>query len=240
MKRINLYILSVLILTLFSCNSKDQTIQFEGKLSNCSNSKIYLYKVSPEGESLIDSSEIKNGAFSLKDEVNEDQIQISNPSFYKLYFTEINYIFTIASVGEKLHFEARADSLVKTYKVTGGKDALLMHQLDMQLKLFIDSVETLYQAYEQNQYNDSLKLGIESEYNNLVSNHQAFLNSFIQKNKGSLTTLTAFYQSFNRRIFIPEEENISLLKDILKNIKLKYPKNENILFIESRIEKYSK
>lgn len=226
-------------MTLFSCTSKDRTIHIEGKLSHCSFSKIYLYKVSPDGESMIDSSVIKNGVFSLKDKVNKDQIQRTSPSFYKLYFSETNLILTIASIGEKLHFEARADSLVKTYKVTGGKEALLVHELDMQLKCFIDSVETLYFLYEQNRYNDSLKIGIETEYNQLVSNHKTFLKSFIQKNKGSLATLTAFYQSFNRRIFLPEEENISLLKEILMQIKMKYPKNENILFIESRIENYS-
>lgn len=240
MRKSCLFIVSVIILTLFSCNSNDQSVRFEGNLSHCPYSKIYLYKVSPEGDFLIDSSEIKNGMFTLKDKVNKDDISIRYPGFYKIFFSETNHLLTIANKGEKLHFIAQADSLVKTYSVTGGKDALLMYQLDRHLKQFIDSVETLYQTYEQNQYNDSLKSVIELKYNQLVSNHQIYLFNFIQKNKGSLSTLSAFYQSFNRRIFIPEEENIALLQNILSEIKKRYPMNENIPFIEKRIEMYSK
>lgn len=240
MKRFTLILISLAILTLFSCKSNDKNIHIEGKLSQCSYSRIYLYKVSPDGETIVDSSEIRNGIFSLKDKLNKDQIQRTSPGFYKLYISETNHILTIASKGETIHIEAKADSLVKTYQVTGGKEAFLVHELDMQLKSFIDSVETLYFSYEQNKYNDTVKLAIESEYNRLVANHQAFLIHFIQKNKGTLATLNAFYQSFNRRIFLPEQDNISLLNEILLNIKVKYPQNENIPFIESRIDQYSK
>lgn len=239
MKKLYLIFILFLILGLQSCVSKKQKINFNGELSHCKYSKIYLYKVTPTGTFVIDSSEIIQGKFSLTDNMDQYSDPNNYPCFYKVFLTQKNHILTIASMGESLHFKANADSLVKTYHVSGGHDAQLLNQLDIRLKMFVDSVETLYDSYETNQYNDSVKVMIETKYNKLVENHQKYLLDFIHTNKESLVTLTAFYQTFNRRIFFPEKENIPLLTEMYLSLKVKYPKNDNISYIKSRIEKYS-
>lgn len=237
MKKRSIIFLFISFFIFHSCN-KRETIYFKGELTNCTYSKIYLYKVTPNGTFVIDSSEIRNNLFTLKDDLKQYSQVNNDPCFYKIFISQKNHILTIASMGETLHFTAKADSLVKTYKVTGSKDAQLLNQLDQQLKLFIDSVETLYSSYEQNIYNDSAKENIEKEYNILVRNHENFLLDFIHKNNRSLVTLIAFYQSYNRRIFFPEKEHILLLKEIYSSLQKEYPQNENVSYIKSRIDHY--
>lgn len=237
MKKGTIIFLFISALIFQSCN-KNETINFNGELSHCTYSKIYLYKVTPNGTFVIDSSEITNNKFSLKDDLKHYSQVNNDPCFYKIFISQKNHILTIASVGETLHFTAQADSLVKTYQVRGSKDAQLLHQLDQQLKLFIDSVETLYSFYEKNMYNDSVKVNIEKGYNILVRNHENFLLDFIHKNNRSLVILIAFYQSYNRRIFFPEKENIPLLKEIYSSLQKEYPQNENVSYIKSRIDYY--
>lgn len=180
MKKLYLIFILFLILGLQSCVSKKQKINFNGELSHCKYSKIYLYKVTPTGTFVIDSSEIIQGKFSLTDNMDQYSDPNNYPCFYKVFLTQKNHILTIASMGESLHFKANADSLVKTYHVSGGHDAQLLNQLDIRLKMFVDSVETLYDSYETNQYNDSVKVMIETKYNKLVENHQnTYLISFM-------------------------------------------------------------
>jgi hypothetical protein len=234
--KIKIILTLLLILSLFGCNSNKKQVVFSGKIQNAPSSTIFLYQVLPDGENLLDSSPIKNGQFELIGNLDLKKDNSNSPCFYKIALSNYNYILTVASPREKLNFIIDSTILVKSYSVTGGVDAMLINQLDNQLKLFVDSVEILDQTYKNNQYNDSVKKEIETIYLRYVSNQKNFLINFIHKNPKSLTTLTAFYQKFNRRAFLPEKENISLLNEIVTNLESKYPENKDISFIKNRIQ----
>ena len=239
MKKTFIILFGTLLLFLVSCNSSKTRIVFTGELEENIESTISLYKVTPDGSILIDSAPIEKGKFKLRDRKIKKGDLKNFPAFYKISLANDNLILTVASPGEKIHIKANAKSLVKTYTVSGGKDAVLMHQLDYQLKLFVDSTEALQKIYEVNQYDDAVKTIIEAKYDNYIANHQQFLLNFIENNPTSLTTLTAFYQKFNRRIFIPENENLSLLMTIGNRLASQYPENENIVFVKERIKSLS-
>lgn len=233
MKNNNALSFIFLLFVFISCQSNQNKVDFSGHIITNTESEISLYQVFPNNEVLIDSSPIKNGRFRLTGEINSEG---RDPSFYKLVLSKTNFILTIASPGEKLVFNIDSAIMVKSYTVKGGKDADLMQQLNHQLKLFGDSVLALEQIYFKNQYNDSVKSGIESTYMDYINNHKVFLSQFIEKNPHSLSTLTAFYQKYGRRTFFPEKENISLLRTIISSLESKYPNNKNVIYIKNRIE----
>jgi hypothetical protein len=239
LRKLKLFLIGFCILLISSCSQKQEKIEFSGELTHAKQEKIYLYKVTPEGSYIVDSTLLENGKFSLTDHINKQYEKKDYPSYYKIFISKTNHILTIAHIGEHLHFKANADSLVKTYSVTGGQDAQLIYQLDMKLKSFIDSVDKLTLIYSSNQYNDSVKVNIETLYKQYILNHQNFLKDFIHKNGSSIATLNAFYQKFNRLTFLPEKENIDLLQVMYNGLKEKYPVNTNVLYINSRIENYS-
>lgn len=239
MKRSIFFVFTILVFFLVGCNSDKTRVQFTGELEENIESTISLYKVTPDGSILIDSAPIEKGKFKLRERKIKKEDLKNYPAFYKISLANENLILTVASPGEKIHIKANAKSLVKTYTVTGGKDAVLMHQLDYQLKLFVDSTEALQKIYEVNQYDDAVKTIIEAKYDTYIADQQQFLLNFIEKNPTSLTTLTAFYQKFNRRVFLPENENLPLLITIGNRLESQYPENENIIFVKERIKTLS-
>jgi hypothetical protein len=236
MKHPVLFLLVTILLFLVSCTGDSKKIVFSGDLEENIESTISLYYVTPNGEIIVDSSPIKEGKFKLEtDRISNNEFS-DYPAFFKISLANNNHILTVASPGEKIHIKANAKSLVKTYTVAGGADAVLMFQLDHQLKLFVDSTDALQKIYERNQYDDSVKAVIELKYASYIKNHERFLMQFIEKNPTSVTTLTAFYQKFNRRIFIPENENLPLLKQIQFRLEARYPQNPNVIYVKERIQ----
>ena len=232
MKRISIVVL-LLISLLSSCTRQDEKIIFEGEIANHKQGKIYLSHVSPDETIVIDSAAIRDGKFKI---VLKNRENIKEPAYYTLSIGSENNIRTIARGGEHLIISADATSLVKTYTIQGGEDAVLIQELDQQLKQFIDTVEMLVTFHQANITDDSARMYVESVYLNLVDKHTDYLKSFIEKNKHSLSSLTAFYQNYGRKYFFEEQENLTLLKEICTALQKHYPDNENTQYIARRIE----
>jgi len=212
----NTLICFFLLILLFSCRQDSKEIIIKGTLSNSIEKQIYLYKVTPDELILIDSSEIEKGAFvfEVSGSDKSEKETLKEPAFYRLMLNPDNAFTTLARSGEKIEIKADATNLVKTYTVSGGKDAILLWKLDQALKNVIDTTDFLYSIYEANIENDSVRVQIEKEYNKLILNHTGYLKKFIADNPSSLATLIAFYQVYNKRKFLNESENLDLLKNI--------------------------
>lgn len=222
------------LLLIISCRPNQEKIRVEGRLSHAGNEKLYLSEITPYDIICIDSVFLQNGnfAFTVK---NKRQKPIPDVAFYRISLTPYNHINTIIHKGEKLYIEADSRSMVKNYSVSGGKDSGLMHELDETLKQFIDTVDILYAIYAGYIENDSARMEIENTYNRLLEKHEGYLKQFISRNPSSLASVTAFYQTYNKRRFIDEKENLELLKHICSSLKNKYPHNENVSYLEKRI-----
>jgi hypothetical protein len=233
----NLFLLLILLLS--ACQQRKADIVLSGTLENSFENYIYLSQITPEGIILVDSAAIKDGKFTFSLSVEDEQIssKYSFPIFYQIWLTPENGFTTLAKRGDHLSFSADAAHLVNTYSVVDGtEDAYLMYQLDAQLRVFVETVEKLMKVYNAHQYDDSVKIGIESNYLAAVEQHKKFLYTFIQENKRSLASITAFYQKFNRRIFLPESENLSLLDSLYQSLNTIYPESEDVKFIGKRLE----
>lgn len=238
MKIVRLFLILLCIGTLASCN-RNNTITFKGTLRNESPKYIYLSKVTVDGVILLDSAEVRKGKFALHVKAQNDKERelLNEPAFYRISFNPDNAFTTLAHAGEHLVIDAAADSLVKTYTITGGHDAELVQQLDHQLKLFIDTTWFLETAERFiNPNNDSLREVIEVYYLKTVDCHTRYLRKFIDENLNSLAAITAFYQVYNRRNFFDETKDLELLKKIYENLIKIYPNNENVQFLKQRID----
>ena len=147
---------------------------------------------------------------------------------------------TIAKRGDRLQIAADANNLAKSYTIQGSDDAKRMLQLDRMLSHFIDTLESLYQIYEQHIEEDDVRAYVEEQYNGLSSQYSADLIRFIKQNSCSMVSIPAFYQTYNRKRFLDEEEHLEILQLIHHDLKEKYPDCENIKFLEQRINSVKK
>ncbi len=222
---------------LVTCQQKQRQIVFQGTITNAHSQWIYLSEVSPDGLILLDSCLIKDNLFKIELLERENAKNRRNsPLFYQLSFDKNNLLVTIAQNGDILNIEADGNDLLHSYTITGSKEAQLMWELEHKLALFIDSTEVLQEIYHAQIENDSVRNRVEEIYLILVKNHTQYLTHFIHSNPHSIASIAAFYQKYNRKIFFPEKENLSLLKQIYQNLSTAFPDNENVLFLEKRIE----
>ncbi|MDR1345213.1 MAG: hypothetical protein LBK03_00720 [Bacteroidales bacterium] len=230
--------LALFLLT--SCHHRKQLISFEGTLAYAGNAMIYLAHLTSDGLFIIDSCPVEQGRFKLavRKEPGKNRNCYATPSFYRIQLTpKSNYVTLPAKAGDKIVLTADARDLVKSYTASGNTDVQLMQQLDHRLKSFIDSTDQLQVYYVQHIDNDSARMYVEKEYNQLVANHTAFLQNFITQNSQSMVTVMAFYQMYNQKKFFSEIDDLPLLQSIYTHLNRLYPQNEHVLFLKTRIEK---
>ncbi|MDR1112364.1 MAG: DUF4369 domain-containing protein, partial [Bacteroidales bacterium] len=179
------FIAALALFLTVSCHHRKQLITFEGTLAYAGNAMIYLAHLTSDELFIIDSCPVEQGKFRLavRKEPGKNRDCYATPSFYRIQLTsKSNYVTLPAKAGDKIVLTADARDLVKSYTASGSVDVQLMQQLDHRLKRFIDSTDKLQVFYTQHIDNDSARMYVEKEYNQLVANHTAFLRQFITQN----------------------------------------------------------
>lgn len=233
MKKISLFIL--ILISFCACNHKNQII-INGQLEHGNKRTLYLSLLTNEGLELIDSTVINNNSFQFI--IKPEQVMVSTrleePAFYQLSFSFDNGLTTIAKAGETLTIEADADKLVKSYRIKGSQDALLMWQLDSVLAQFISRTDTLLQIYNCHRDNDSIRSEVEQHYNQLTEQHSQFLCAFIRQHPQSISSIIAFYQVYNKHKFLDETENADIYGLMVDSLSAHYPTNPYITYLQAR------
>lgn len=122
-----------------------------GNFKNAENRMLHLALVTTSGMEIIDSVRLRKGNFEFNISTEDEkysEMKLS-PLMFNIYFSEDNGLFTMAKEGDHLVFNADATDLSGTYTVTGGEEAVLMHQLDSALLTFIKPVNDLFDIYEK-------------------------------------------------------------------------------------------
>ena len=238
MKRTLLSLLAFCLL-LSACQQRGTNIVIEGDFTHGGNALVRLSLVGPDETVVLDSMKMKDGHFSFTLKANDDEsrARAATPMLYRLDLGHNNAITTIAQGGQHLRFTADAANLVRTYRVSGGEEALLCCQLDSALSVLAQQAEEWYPLYQKNIENDSIRAGIEASYMELVNAHTSYLLDFIQHHPQNLASFMAYYQSYNRRIFIDSEKHEELLRTLIRNLQQKYPDNPYVLLMQQRLER---
>lgn len=210
----------------------------EGDFQGGGSQMVRLALVGTDETVMLDSVRMKNGHFSfaLKAHSDLEKERMATPMLYQIKISENNALTTIAKGGEHLCFTADAADIVSTYRVSGGEEAVLVCQLDSALAAFAQKAEQWYAVYEQNIEDDSVRADVEAHYVQAVKAHTDFLWEFIRKHPHNMASFMAFFQNYNRRIFLNNDENADLLGEITRNVQQQYPDNPYILFMQQRQE----
>lgn len=226
-------------LLLSACRQRGNDLVFEGDFHNGGNALVRLSLIGADESIVLDSVKMKNGhfCFTLRATDDESRARNATPMLYRLDLGHNNAITTIAQGGQHLRFTADAANLVRTYRVSGGEEALLCCQLDSALSVLAQQAEEWYPYYQKNIENDSIRASIEARYMELVNAHTAYLKDFIQKHPQNMASYIAFYQQYNRRVFLDREQYDGLLRTLTQTLKQQYPDSPYILMMERRMER---
>ena len=235
--------------TLVACSDRNVSVSISGDIQNGGNQMLRLALITSEGMEMIDSVNMRNGHFEFKISSEDERIKEREnaPMMFQLFLSEENGLATMAKKGEHLKITADAQDLTRTYRISGGEEAVLMHQLDSTLTAFVVPTEKLYETYQENGENDSIRAEIEAQYIIMLQNHKQYLQDFIQNHPKNIASYIAFFQSYNRRNFFDIYQDLDILKQINSNLSTIYPENEYVKsminladMVEMRLESAAK
>ena len=223
-------LLLIAALVFAACGNRHVSVKISGDIQDGGNRKVHLALITADGLEMIDSANLENGHFEFKVSSENELVKEREnaPMMFQLFLSDNNSLATMAKKGEKLVITADAQDLTKTYRISGGEEAVLMHQLDSALTVFVTEANKLYEIYQQNVENDSVRGEIETKYMNLLSHHREYLEKFIAGHPDNMASYIAFFQSYNRRNFFDVYQDLDLLKKINANMSKIYPESEYV------------
>ena len=225
------------LLLLFSCSHKNDVV-IEGELENGNGRMLYLSLLTTDGLQTLDSSVIRHNSFKFNTKRKQlvDFLAADEPGFFQLSFSPDNGLTTLVEPGRIVHITADANNLIRSYRVDGSEDAMLMWQLDSALASFAQYTDTLLQIYHYYMDDDSVRSGVEQRYNRAVTVHQQFLRDFIMRHPNSFSSMIAFYQVYNQHRFFDETEDAELLRMLTDSLSEKYPNSQYVDYLRSRLQ----
>ena len=228
MKKIVLLIIMAMILA--SCADRNVSVNISGDIQNGGDKMLRLALITTEGMDIIDSANMRDGHFEFKISSEDERIKEREnaPMMFQLFLSEENSLATMAKKGERLKITADAEDMTRTYHISGGEEAMLMHQLDSSLTAFVIPTEKMYETYQKNSENDSVRAEIEAQYVKMLQDHKNYLRGFIQNHPDNMASYIAFFQSYNRRNFFDIYQDLGMLKQINNNLSRVYPESEYV------------
>ena len=228
MKKIVLLIIMAMILA--SCADRNVSVNISGDIQNGGDKMLRLALITAEGMDIIDSANMRDGHFEFKISSQDERIKEREnaPMMFQLFLSEENSLATMAKKGERLKITADAEDMTRTYHISGGEEAMLMHQLDSSLTAFVIPTEKMYETYQKNSENDSVRAEIEAQYVKMLQDHKNYLRGFIQNHPDNMASYIAFFQSYNRRNFFDIYQDLGMLKQINNNLSRVYPESEYV------------
>ena len=221
-------VILVSALFLFSCTSTHTNGLFtvNGNLQNAPDQKVYLEQLhfDERPPQVLDSSEMKNGKFTVKAKASEEGL-------YRLRFQKnAGYIFV--NDKDDIDFSADArDSVLNTTKFNTPANASLTAFI-----MKLDSIHTNLlredqqrKDYEQ-QNNDSMALIANSAFTASNEWYNNFLVKYIDTTKSPVNALFA--------VGYTQDVNLDTVKNILNHLSAKYPKNSSVASMVQQLDQY--
>lgn len=228
MKKVLLMVIAAFVFA--ACGNRHTSVVISGDIRNGGSAKMTLALITADGLEKIDSTNLHDGHFEFKISSENERIKEREnaPMMFQLFLSEDNSLATMAKKGEKLTITADAQDLTKTYRISGGEEAILIQQLDSSLTVFVTAADQLYETYQKNLEDDSVRAEIEAKYVVMLQNHRQYLEDFIAAHPNNMASYIAFYQSYNRRNFFDLQQDLDVLKQINANMSKVYPESEYV------------
>ncbi len=233
MKRYIIIVAIIPFLTLIGCQKNRITI--DGSVKEKSQDYIYLSKVDINKPILIDSSKIKSeGDFRFS-------IKASEPDFYQVGFSNVNFANLLAEPGEKIEIDFNSNNLFEDYTLTGSEGSEQMQLLDFKLidtKRKLDSLNMLYEKASAEPDFETKGPVLEQAYLDLIKKQRKFNIEFIISNLKSLSAIKALYQQIDDETYVLyDARDLQYLKIVSDSLKYHFPESKHTKALISNFEK---
>jgi peroxiredoxin len=127
--------------------------------------------------------------------------------------------------------------------VRGSKGSQLVRELNNKLNGVVKNIDSLSYHFRSNRDNpkfDSIKLAIDTAYNELIQNHKNYTVDFIKSNRYSLASILALYQQYNKTTpVLNSRDDFELFKLVDSVLYPLYPNNSLVANLHSNVKKIS-
>ena len=220
--------LVLVLFALVSCNTNQNSFIVNVQTDRVGDAILQKIDLSNE---IIDTTNIKNGKFSFKKNINEEEL-------YRLKFFDGTSFDILANSGENISINYIGDNLTVDGSV-GTEKIIEMDDKLYSLLLFRDSLTKELQSISDDENYESESLEARQKFFTALGKHQEYLKSFIAKNSGSKACLIALFQNYGQSSpVLTVDEHLETFELVLKDLKKNYPQSSHINLLEEEIEKF--
>jgi len=220
--------LTFVLFTLISCNTNQNSFIVNVQTDRVGDAILQKIDLS---DNLIDTTSIKNGKFSFKKNIQEEEL-------YRLKFFDGTSFDILANIGENISIKYIGDNLTVEGSA-GTKKIIDIDDKLYSLLLYRDSLTKELQSISDDENYESKSIEARQEFFIALGEHQEYLKSFISKNSESKICLIALFQTYGQSSpVLTVDEHLETFELVLKNLKANYPQSSHINLLEEEIEKF--
>lgn len=219
------YTILVLCLASLAFSSCNTGSYVKGTITNAEGEQAVLEQLTPTSVVGLDSMMIsEDGEFKIA-------TTIAEPGFYRLRLGANNYVILQLAPDEQVELTGNALDFYKSYEIKGSVGSEGVRELDRFMRANYEQTDSLRQifALQSTETNaDSLMKTIEPLFNAKQAEKIAFVYDFIDKNKGSLATLSAVQS-------LDPKEHFDKFEEVGKALAESLPKSEYVTTFNARL-----
>jgi len=218
------------ILILFSCSNGKAGGNITGKISGGNGKTLYIDRLSSNSVNPLDSVKIPaDGAFSFN-------VKVTETGFFRLRLEENNFAVLMLEPTTKLNFDAEAENLGLTCKITGAPDnEWLSDATRMLIKNGIkgDSLQNVASMIPDIQTNTAEQIRFQKMFAEMQEKENQMIRDYVTKHPNSLTCL-ALVERLN------PDADFAYFKLLDEGLSKAHPKSEFTKGFHERVSELSK
>ncbi len=209
------------LLTLFSCNSKEKA-KVIIHIPDFKNQSGFVEEQRVAGVKFLDSLELSSqGKLSYS-------FDLDQPTFYTIRLNNNRNIFLLLHPEDRVYISGSENKL----EIKNSEDSKKLNLLYDSLYAVRKGLETLNTQYK-NTDNPELKNEIESRYSAIIDDYHKFSMQFVLDNLNSMISLAALYQETSPGEFVfSTNKDLQFFKLVTDSLSSSYPKHRHVLALK--------
>lgn len=200
-KKLNITLLVLSFIFVFSCSDKENHFLITGNLDNAAGKMLRIYEMAtydlvPADSVIVD----ENGDFAFEGKI--DRIR-----FMSLRQSPASYLVLIVFPGDEIRITADIENFQETAEIDGSEESRLAAELNKKMHKTIMQLDSLGNIY-RSKLNlpgtdlETLREDTREKFQAIAERQREFTIDFISDNTGSLASLMALYQQIDPETFV--------------------------------------
>ncbi len=216
--------LVIIVLLTSACSTKEK-YKISGTIENGAGKTLYFQKMDLNETTTLDSTKLKkNGQFSFKGE------RLTEPSFLLLKLSDQNFITLMADSTEAIEVSADAKNLEESYRLSNSIGSAYIQIFNKRMRILNSELEKVIEDYKALDKKDKeASEELELQYQELLTDHKAFVGEFIMEHPRSYAGYYALFQRFNdgsQVMNVMDQKDQVYFSTLATSLNLFYPDSE--------------